>query len=283
MRRRSSHVCKDWLGLVGTVALLVSWCGTGAAQTAAPAAQAQPAQMNMADHRGGSAAWSETRAARRSRMRPSPRSTRRTARSSRPPPTRRAPTPSARCRVGKYEITISSAGLTAFRRTGVEIEMDRTATLDITLNAASAAEAAEFERQELLRAHRDARAAHRRARVDHGAVRAGNARPPRRGLRRPERQRARRAGARRQPEVTYQRERVYRRQTISEKIEEALEDADEPQRDGRRGRGHGHAVRAADRGRSRRQQAAPTRWRRPTCSSRPASRRTRSSSPTSSA
>ncbi|HET9569399.1 MAG TPA: carboxypeptidase-like regulatory domain-containing protein, partial [Vicinamibacterales bacterium] len=53
MRRRSSHVCKDWLGLVGTVALLVSWCGTAAAQQQAPAAPGQPAQMNMADHRGG--------------------------------------------------------------------------------------------------------------------------------------------------------------------------------------------------------------------------------------
>ena len=56
----------------------------------------------------------------------------------------------------------------------------------------------------------------------------GDARQADRGLRRQERQRDRRAGARRhEDQVTYQRERVYRRQTISEKIEEALADAEE--------------------------------------------------------
>ena len=42
--------------------------------------------------------------------------------------------------VGNYEISISSAGNMAFRRTGVGIEMDRTGTLDITLNAIFPAE-----------------------------------------------------------------------------------------------------------------------------------------------
>ena len=56
------------------------------------------------------------------------------------------------------------------------------------------------------------------------------------------------------------------------------------QRRDRRRRGHHDAVRQADEGRRRLQSTiAPTRWRPPICSSRPASRRTRSSSPTSSA
>src|SRR5262245_9419180 len=52
--------------------------------------------------------------------------------------------------MGKYTVTTASAGLTTFRRPGVDIGMDSKATLDITLDAASAAAAAEFERQELL-------------------------------------------------------------------------------------------------------------------------------------
>ena len=52
--------------------------------------------------------------------------------------------------MGKYTVTTASAGLTTFRRAGVDIAMDGKATLDITLDAASAAAAAEFERQELL-------------------------------------------------------------------------------------------------------------------------------------
>jgi hypothetical protein len=129
--------------------------------------------------------------------------------------------------VGKYEITIASAGLTAFRRTGVAVEADRTTSLDITMNAASAAEAAEFERQQLLQ--RIATLEQRISDLESSAV-----------LSEPE-TRVRRVemyvdengnvtdepvpGAR--PEVTYQRERVYRRQTINEKIEEALDGADQ--------------------------------------------------------
>ena len=52
--------------------------------------------------------------------------------------------------MGRYTVTTASAGLTTFRSRGVEIAMDGKATLDITLDAASAAAAAEFERQELL-------------------------------------------------------------------------------------------------------------------------------------
>ena len=58
-----------------------------------------------------------------------------------------------------------------------------------------------------------------------GALRARDARATGRGLRRSERAAARRAGARGEGEVTFLRERTYRRQTISEKIDAALEDA----------------------------------------------------------
>jgi hypothetical protein len=52
---------------------------------------------------------------------------------------------------GKYELSIvSPAGLTTFRRTGVEVVADRTEPLDIAITAATAAQAAEFERQQLL-------------------------------------------------------------------------------------------------------------------------------------
>ena len=72
------------------------------------------------------------------------------------------------------------------------------------------------------------------------------------------------------PAVTYQRERVYRRQTISEKIEEALEDAEK--RSVAVGVDAAMATQfaAPDRGR-RSRTAARTRWRRPISSSRPGS------------
>jgi len=129
--------------------------------------------------------------------------------------------------VGRYDISIVSAGLMAFRRTGTEVSADQTAPLDIVLGAATAAAAAEFERQQLL--ERIAPLERRLNELESSAV-----------LSEPE-TRVRRvevfvdetggehdeavAGA--TPVVTYQRERVYRRQTISEKIEEALEGAEE--------------------------------------------------------
>jgi hypothetical protein len=129
---------------------------------------------------------------------------------------------------GKYNISIvSPTGVTTFRRTGVDVAVDRTATVDIAMTPATAAEAAEFERQALLQ--RIAALEQRLTELETTTV-----------LSEPE-TRVRRvevfvdpaggvheepvAGA--QPQVTYQRERVYRRQTISEKIEEALEEADE--------------------------------------------------------
>ena len=129
--------------------------------------------------------------------------------------------------VGKYDLTISSAGMTAFRRTGIAIEMDRNATLDIAMDAASAAEAADFERQQLLQriasleqrlndlestavlSEPETRVRRVEVFVDENGSETGGASP----------------GA--APQVAYERERVYRRQTISEKLEEAIEEARE--------------------------------------------------------
>ena len=129
--------------------------------------------------------------------------------------------------VGSYNITIVSAGLTSFRRQGVAVTADQTVQLDITLDAASAAQASDAERQELLQQVADLK--QRVTDLESNTV-----------LSEPE-TRVRRVevfvdqngqehdeqvpGSKRT--VTYRRERAYRRQTISEKIEEALADAAE--------------------------------------------------------
>ena len=129
--------------------------------------------------------------------------------------------------VARYNVSVVSAGLTAFRRQGVAVTADQTVQLDITLDAASAAQAADAERQELLQQLADLK--QRVTDLEANTV-----------LSEPE-TRVRRVevyvdqngqehdeqvpGSR--PVVTYRRERVYRRQTINEKIEEALADAEE--------------------------------------------------------
>jgi hypothetical protein len=202
--------------------ICAAWSGSAAAQQ--PAA---PAQMNMADHRGG---------------------IRGVVRNDAGTPVQNAIVTAVNADngaqftsttdtqgaysfgalpVGKYDITISSAGMVAFRRTGVAAEMDRTTTLDITMNAASAAEAAEFERQQLLQ--RIASLEQRITDLESNTVLS----EPETRVRRVEvfvdeggsETDAPAPGA--TPQVTYQRERVYRRQTISEKIDEAIEEADE--------------------------------------------------------
>jgi hypothetical protein len=128
--------------------------------------------------------------------------------------------------VGSYNITVLSAGLTAFRRQGVAVTVDQNVQLDITLDAASAAQAADAERQELLQQVADLK--QRVTDLESNTV-----------LSEPE-TRVRRVevyvdengnehdepvpGAK--PAITYRRERVYRRQTINEKIEEALAEAE---------------------------------------------------------
>jgi hypothetical protein len=129
--------------------------------------------------------------------------------------------------VGKYDVTVVNAGLTVFRQNGVEVAMDRTAPLTIALGAAGAAQLADAERQELLQriatleqritdletsavlSEPETRVRRIEVAVDESGAIVDEATP----------------GARTQ--VSYQRERVYRRQTINEKIEEALADADE--------------------------------------------------------
>jgi hypothetical protein len=128
--------------------------------------------------------------------------------------------------VGKYDVSVDSNGLTAFRQRGIDVAMDATRGLNITLDAGTTAQAAQADRDELLQ--RIATLEQRISDLESSAV-----------LSEPE-TRVRRVevyidengnqldepapGA--TPTVTYQRERVYRRQTISEKIEEALEDAE---------------------------------------------------------
>ena len=129
--------------------------------------------------------------------------------------------------VGSYNVTVASGGLPAFRRDGVAVAVGQTVQLDITLDAASAQQAADAERQQLLQEVTDLR--QRVTDLESNTV-----------LSDPE-TRVRRVevyvdenGAETDepvpgatPVVTYRRERVYRRQTINEKIEEALADAEE--------------------------------------------------------
>jgi len=222
MERRFLPRCPN---VFGRIAALLIILGSGA-----PAAAQAPAtpQMNMADHRGGiqGAVGTESKA-------PVAGATV-TATNAETGAQFTATTDQqggynfAALPPGKYDITIlSPTGVTTFRRTGIEVVADRTVPLDIAMTPATAAEAAEFERQALVQ--RIATLEQRITELEASTV-----------LSEPE-TRVRRvevfvdptggeheepvAGAR--PVVTYQRERVYRRQTISEKIEEALEEADE--------------------------------------------------------
>src|SRR5262245_9073926 len=127
--------------------------------------------------------------------------------------------------VSKYEVSVTRNGLTAYRKRDIDVAMDGKAQLDITLDPAAAASAADFERQDLLA--KIATLEQRITDLESSAV-----------LSEPE-TRTRRVtvfldangnehdeqvpGSK--PVVTYRRERTYRRQTINEKIEAALEDA----------------------------------------------------------
>jgi hypothetical protein len=129
--------------------------------------------------------------------------------------------------VGSYNITVVSAGLTAFRRQGVAVAENQNVQLDITLDAASAQQAGDLERQELLQ-----QLAELKQRVTDLETNTVLSDPETR-VRRVEVFVDEQGGEHDEqvpgskPVVTYQRERVYRRQTINEKIEEALADAEE--------------------------------------------------------
>ena len=129
--------------------------------------------------------------------------------------------------VGKYTISIVNAGVTAFRRRGVEAPADASATLDIRLDATTAAEAAEVDRQDLLQ--KIATLEQRISDLESTTVLSD----PETRVRRVEVYVDAQGGEHAEPipgvepTVTYERERVYRRQTINEKIEEALAASDE--------------------------------------------------------
>src|SRR5262245_29637971 len=129
--------------------------------------------------------------------------------------------------VGGYNITVVSAGLTAFRRQGVQVTADQNVTLDITLDAASAQQAADTERQVLLEELAELR--QRVTDLESSAVLS----EPETRVRRVEVFVDENGNEHDEPvpgakkAVTYRRERVYRRQTINEKVEEAIAAAEE--------------------------------------------------------
>lgn len=129
--------------------------------------------------------------------------------------------------VGQYHVSIESGGLVMFRRAGVEVTMDQTAPLEITLGQGGDQSLSEAERQELLQ--RIAALEQRISDLETTAVLS----EPETRVRQievfvdPSGNIVDEPGPNVRREITYQRERVYRRQTISEKIEESLEEAEE--------------------------------------------------------
>jgi len=127
--------------------------------------------------------------------------------------------------VGRYNVSVIIGGLARFNQRDVDVMADASRTLDISMTAASSAAAAEGERQELL--EKIATLEQRITDLESNTVLS----EPETRVRRVEVFLDPTGGEHDEPVpgatpvVTYQRERVYRRQTISEKIEEALEDA----------------------------------------------------------
>jgi hypothetical protein len=216
----SARICTRWQGLAAVALVIMGSSAIASAQ------QAQaPAPMNMADHRG--ALQGHVRNAQGTPVPETPV----TAISEENGAQFVATTDAqgayefGALPMGKYTVSTASAGLVTFRRRGVDIAMDGKATLDITLDAKSAAEAAEGERQELLQ--RIATLEQRLSDLETSAVLS----EPETRVRRvevyvdPNGQEHDEPVPGAQPKVTYRRERTYRRQTISEKIDAALEDA----------------------------------------------------------
>jgi hypothetical protein len=136
------------------VLALVCWSAVAQAQAPAPAAQAQAptasAQMNMADHRGGlQGRVRNAEGAAVANATVTAVNAENGAQFTAATDAQGAYSFSA-LPMGKYDVSIATAGLTAFRRRGVDVAADQTQQLDIALDAASAAEAAEAERLELL-------------------------------------------------------------------------------------------------------------------------------------
>jgi hypothetical protein len=227
LTRLGGTTMNDWslrvrgrgLGRTTALLLLVPWCAIAAAQT--PAAP----PMNMADHRGalqgrvrndaGAAVADATVMAVNAEN-----GAQFTATTDAQGAYAFAALP-----VGRYDVSLTSGGLVRFNQRGVDVAMDASRTLDISLTAATAAQAAEGERQELL--EKIATLEQRIADLESNTVLS----EPETRVRRVEVYVDESGGEHQEPVpgatpvVTYQRERVYRRQTISEKIEEALDDA----------------------------------------------------------
>jgi hypothetical protein len=128
--------------------------------------------------------------------------------------------------VGKYVLSIEAGGLTVFRQTGVNVTENQTAQVDLSPTAAAGAQLTDAERQEMARriaeleqrvgeletstvlSEPETRVRKKEVYVDADGVEHDQPVP----------------GS--TPKTTYERERVYRRQTINEKIEAALEDAE---------------------------------------------------------
>ncbi len=128
--------------------------------------------------------------------------------------------------VGRYDISVGVGGLTFSSQRDVEVAANRTATVNIAMNPLGASQASDSERQALLEkiaaleqrvsdlestavlSEPETRVRQVQVYVDDAGAQSEEPVP----------------GAR--PTVTYLRERVYRRQTINEKIEEALADAE---------------------------------------------------------
>ncbi|MGH9255171.1 MAG: carboxypeptidase regulatory-like domain-containing protein [Vicinamibacterales bacterium] len=217
----SRDVANRLIGLAAAV-VVGAWCGAAAAQT-----PAMPAQMNMADHRGAV----QGRVSNASGA-PVASATVMAVNDDNGAQFTAVTDPQGAYAfgalpVGKYTVSIASAGVTAFRRRGVEVAADSSQPLDIRMDAATAAEAAEADRQELLQ--KIATLEQRISDLESSTVLSD----PETRVRRVEVYVDENGGEQDEPipgvepTVTYQRERVFRRQTINEKIEEALAAADE--------------------------------------------------------
>lgn len=221
MRCRSSNSHRGPVGPL-VVVLLIAFSYSAGAQT-----PAQPRPMNMADHRGGlSGIVKNASGAPVSAVTVTATNAENGARFTATTDAQGAFAFPA-LPMGKYDVSIESAGLTTYKQTGVDVAADRRLDVNITIGAAAPGQVAVSDRDELLQQIAELR--QRVADLESSAV-----------LSEPE-TRVRRIevfedesgaihdepvpGAK--PVDTYQRERVYRRQTINEKIEEALADADE--------------------------------------------------------
>lgn len=124
-----------------------------------------------------------------------------------------------------YTVSMSTGGVATFRRRGVEVSMERAPALEIALTPATASEAADGERVELLQ--KIATLEQRVSDLESSTVLS----EPQTRVRRVEvfvdssGNEFDTAVPGAKPAITYRRERVYRRQTISERIEDALADA----------------------------------------------------------